>query len=307
MRIGIISNTDSFIPFTYTLASQQLQVCIFFSPSKDLFANQRVSSFIQQTKLSLTEEKNKTKDLYKWLQDGNFDVCFILGYSYLIEVSRLKHLSTQLFNIHFGLLPMFRGPVPVFWQLKMGGETIGLTIHELNEKFDSGNIVWIKEIKNLPHYNYQTINQLFSQLCIEGVIHILRFVQIKMSVPVIQTHQSIAYQKRPGLNEVLINWQQMGATEICNLVRACNPWNKGALTTHNNQELKLMDAAIITAATDSQEQNISPGTITNVEGQLHVYCTDGNIININMVFYNECFIPAYQLKDWGIKKGALLV
>lgn len=304
-KLGIISNSDSFIPLAYTLAAQQLQVYIFYSPSKDESINQKVNGFIQQSKFPFVEEKNKEKDLYKWLQDGDYDVCFILGYSYLIDVKKLKHLHTQLFNIHFGLLPAFKGPVPVFWQLKKGAETMGLTIYELNNKFDDGNIVWIKEIKNLPHHNYQTVNQLFSQLCIEGVFYILRFIQINIPVPVINSQQKPGYQKRPALNDVMINWQQMSAKEICNLVRACNPWNKGALTIYNKQELKLMDAVIITTI-NLPEKNRLPGTIVKAEEQLHVYCCDGNIININMVFYNDCFIPAYRVKDWGFKKGELL-
>lgn len=305
MRIGIISNTDSFIPFTYTLVTQQLQVYTFYSCSKDDFINQKVNAFITQNQLPFVEEKDIKNDLYLWLQNGKYDVCFILGYGYLIDLNRLNGCHTQLFNIHFGPLPSFKGPVPVFWQLKGGVDNIGLAIHQLSSKFDDGPVVWMKETRNLPHYNYQTANQVLSQLSVEGVFFILRLLINKLPLPVINGNNTIAaYQKRPVLKDVLIDWKKMNSLEICNLIRACNPWNKGGLSFFKRQEIKLMDA-VIAGEADHSNQNL-PGTILENEEKLHIYCRDGKVINVNMLFYNESFIPAYQHKNWGLVKGEQL-
>ncbi|EHQ27899.1 methionyl-tRNA formyltransferase [Mucilaginibacter paludis] len=306
MRIGVISNTDSFIPFAYTLAAQQLQVYVFFSPPKDAFVHQKVLAFVKQAKLSFTEETNANNDLYHWLQGGNYDICFILGYPHLIRLDRLIKCPTLLFNIHFGPLPGFRGPVPVFWQLKNGIDKIGLSIHKLSSKFDAGPVVWAKETNDLPHYNYQLVNKLFSQLCIEGVFYILQLLAHRMPIPEIDTSKlTSAYHKRPVLSDVLINWQIMSSVAICNLVRACNPWNKGALTSFNGQEIKLIDATIVTQASNLATKT-KPGTIVEAEHRLLIYCKDDNLININMLFYNECFIPGYQCKYLGLNKDTEL-
>jgi len=301
MRIGIISNTDSFIPFTYTLAAQGLQVYVFFSPSPDQFVNQRVAAFVQQTNISFTEEKNTEQDVYQWLKKGNYDVCFILGYSWLIRLDRLKNNTTLLFNIHFGPLPGFRGPVPVFWQLKKGINSVGLTIHRLSEKFDDGPVVWMKESPNLSHYNYQSVNDLLSQLCVEGVFFILRLLMQRMPLPYIDTKNMVMeYQNRPGLKDVLINWEEMNASEICNLVRACNPWNKGALSFFKGQEVKLMDAVIIG---DTDARQLPAGTIVSDQQCINIYCRDAKIINVNTLFFNNAFLPAYFVKTVGLVNG----
>lgn len=306
MRIGVISNTDSFIPFTYALASQQQQVSIFISPAKDSYLHQKVLSFVQATKIPFTEEKDKDNDLYQWLQKGNFDICFMLGYSHLIKIDRLKSINTQIFNIHFGPLPGYRGPVPVFWQLKNGIDKVGLSIHRLSAKFDDGPIVWKKDAPNLAHYNYQTVNNILGQLCVEGVFYIVQMLMQRMLLPVIANNtDGMAYQKRPGLQEVLINWNTMSATEICNLVRACNPWNRGALTAYNGQELKIMDAMVVEQPA-SQPAVQTPGTILEDEGRLWIQCKDNQAISVNMVFGSDCFIPAYQCKLYGILKGKKL-
>ena len=304
MHIGIISNSDAFIPLAYTLATQRLQVYIFYSPSQDTYANQKVAGFIQQTKIPFTEENDTDSDLYKWLKNSNHDVCFILGYPRLIQLSKLKNCITKLYNIHFGPLPSFKGPAPVFWQLKKGGDKLGLAIHQLTAKLDDGPVVWLKETDNLSHYNYQSVNTLFSQLCVEGVIHILRIVTTGFAIPIIEINRiKHAYYKRPVLQDVLINWQQMSANEICNLIRACNPWNKGAVTFYNKQELKLMDAIIIN---DKIAKDTTAGTIVEDENFLQIACVDGKIINVNTLYYNDCFIPAYQGVIWGFTKGKML-
>jgi methionyl-tRNA formyltransferase len=52
------------------------------------------------------------------------------------QASRIASL-----NIHPSLLPAYRGPQPVFWQLKNGEMQTGVTLHLVNEEFDAGDIV----------------------------------------------------------------------------------------------------------------------------------------------------------------------
>ncbi len=303
MRVGIISDSDSLIPLVYTLAGQpNLQVSLYYSPSPDPFVNQKVNGFVRQTHIQTTEERNKERDLYAWLNKGKYDIGLVIGYKYRIRLERLV-CRTPLFNIHFGPLPAFRGPTPVFWQLKYGLEKIGMCIHHLTAKLDAGDVVWLKEIENQWHYNCKQVSQLFSQLCVEGVLLILPFLMQGMPLPVvdISTFKS-AYQKRPELSDVKINWQQMNAVEICNLVRACNPWNKGAITFYKGQEVKLMDAKIIPS---EEDVGCEPGTIVSSNGKLHVRCKDNKTLNVNTLFYHESYIPSYQAALAGLKKGNL--
>lgn len=300
MRVGIISNTEFFIPFCYALVAQKLQVQVFFSPSGDVFSNQKVYSFVQGMNLPFVNESGSA-DLYSWLMQGNYDACFVLGYHQLIDLDRLKAVNKQLYNIHFGPLPYFKGAVPVFWQLKQGSGSIGLAIHRMSEKFDSGAIVWEKDLPDQPHYNYQIVNMVLSNLCVEGVFYILNLLLSDLKIPGIDiANRDAAYQKRPALNDVLINWEMMSAVKICNLIRACNPWNKGALTFFKGQDIKLMDASV---AELQQDRAAEPGTILQIDRFLQVYCQDGQAININMLFYNDCFLPAYQCELLGIVAG----
>jgi methionyl-tRNA formyltransferase len=288
MRIGIISNSDECIPLAYTLATQGLQVNICLSPPQDPFIFQKTTGWLQSSNIPFVLEG----DVYHWMEQTHPDILFVFGYKQLLDISRI---SIPAFNIHGGALPAFRGPVPVFWQLKQGQPFLELSIHRLSAKFDDGVVVWTKQTENLPHYNYSIVQQLFSHLCVEGVLYIIQHLSSLET----KTNGGVsAYHKRPQLEDVLINWKEMKGVGICDLVRACNPWNKGALTFFNKQEVKIMDAQVVNVSTKA-----AAGTILNDHEFLLVACADGKVININMLFTNEFFMPAYQSAAWGFIKG----
>jgi methionyl-tRNA formyltransferase len=81
------------------------------------------------------------------------DVIFITGYTHKIAIDELSSVPKGILNIHFGRLPQYRGPSPVFWQLKNGEAQLGLTIHQLTNKLDSGAVAWEQTIKNEKYHN----------------------------------------------------------------------------------------------------------------------------------------------------------
>ncbi len=300
MRIGIISNCDQFIPMAYTLANQGLQVCIFYAPSEDTIAHQKVIGFIQATNTPFKQELNQTDDVYHWLKDASPDTVFVYGYRQLLDVTRFNGIPA--FNIHPGPLPSFRGPTPAFWQLKTGQPTIGFTIHELSSRFDAGKVVWTRSIANLPQYHYGMVQQLCSQLCVEGVCIILNAIRQLIPFPEIAiTNTTAAYHKRPQLKDVLIDWDKMEAVEICNLIRACNPWNKGALTVFQGQEVKLMDGMITELQTTHP-----PGTMMIRGDGLYIACAGGKSIKSNMLYMHDAYLPSYHTSIYGLNHGARL-
>jgi methionyl-tRNA formyltransferase len=300
MKIGIISGGDHFMPLAYTLASQGLQVCIFFSLTEDVATQQQVQAFAQASRLPIQTEKDVRTDVYKWLETTKPAIVFVYGYRYLLDVKRFAGIPS--FNIHPGPLPAFRGPSPVFWQLKTGQPTLGFTIHVLSDKFDAGMVVWSRSVPDQPHYHYAAVNQLCSQLCIEGVRAIIMAIQQRMPLPdMTNGNKPSSYQKRPQLNDVLINWEKMSSVEICNLIRACNPWNKGAITIFNGQELKLMDGAPTDTHTDAY-----PGTVLIQDNTMLVACLDGQTIRTNMLYVYDGYIPAYHAGMYGLRHGVKL-
>ena len=85
-----------------------------------------------------TKKKNqncKEKDLYKIK-----NLIFIsIEYEQILDTK--KFFSKELFNIHFSLLPKYRGCHTNYLQIKNGEKYSGVTIHKIDRGIDTGNII----------------------------------------------------------------------------------------------------------------------------------------------------------------------
>ena len=70
-----------------------------------------------------------------------FELLVVACFPYRLPQSLLKRAAIAALNIHPSRLPAYRGPAPVFWQLRDGVREIGVTLHHMTSQIDTGNIV----------------------------------------------------------------------------------------------------------------------------------------------------------------------
>lgn len=302
MKIGIITNDDHCLPLLEFLKANRIGFEIFADPAmQNDMGFQAAAHFCAAAKVPLTYGLNDPENLYSWIEQTKPDILFVFGYRHLIKTARLPPaLTKHTYNIHFGALPDFRGPIPIFWQLKTGASTYDITIHRINGKFDAGPIVWSKANPKETHCTYGFVSMSLSYQAVEGVAYILTHILQNKDLPSRQPDQPGRYYGRPGLEDVMIDWIAMGAEEILNLVLACNPWNKGAITLYQGKEIKLLDA---TAAGQPAGATLIGGTIINNGDGLRVVCADGLAIFVHMLTINGSFIAGRHADKFGIAAG----
>jgi len=110
----------------------------------------------------------------------------------------------------------------------------------------------------------------------------------------------VGYQKRPGMQDIVIDWPTMPAIAVQRLVRACNPQGGGACTIFRGQVLRVHQMAIGPAvATDLQvrpgqflgldrETGCSVASLDQREVLLQIVSTDAGI------FSGAAFARLYQ-------------
>ena len=302
MNVSIVTSGRLCLPLVHFLKQNRVNVSVFCdqgAAAQDAPANEMLQQFCKSMQVPLHEAKHT--DLYDWLKQTKPYVTFLLGYSHLIDISKLEpELLLHTYNIHFGALPEYKGANPVFWQLKNGEHKLTVTIHNINDKFDDGPQVWAKSINREQHFSFGAANDVLSQVTVEGVIYILNQLASGKAAQRLPVSSGIAkYYPKPGLKDVLINWQEMTAEQIVDLIQACNPWNKGAITYYNNQPIKILDAEIIDAPA---KDGIKAGAIVNVQQQLDILTSNGKIMRINMLNINDSFIPGRHAVFFGFKE-----
>ncbi|WP_275410755.1 methionyl-tRNA formyltransferase [Sinosporangium siamense] len=75
------------------------------------------------------------------LKGYGVDVVVACGLSWRLPKSVLDAPALGVMNVHASLLPKYRGPSPVQWALRNGDPDIGLTVHWMDERIDTGNIL----------------------------------------------------------------------------------------------------------------------------------------------------------------------
>jgi methionyl-tRNA formyltransferase len=315
MRTGVVSNSTLCLPLLCYLQSAGEDLTVF-SAEQAFNDKGAVAAFCAGAGLNCTHEKSNGKSLYDWVVEQQPDIVFVIGYNRIIRINRLACVMPHLYNVHFGHLPEYRGPNPVFWQLKKGAPSLAITIHRINEQFDAGDIAWKKENPNEPFFSYGYVHQLMSHYLVEGVNYLLQLKKQDQPVPVTeQDERRSAYYSQPGMQAVCICWKTMNAAAICNLVKACNPWNNGAITLYNGIEVRINDAEPVApkdAAHLISTLNIKnppgnsvhpPGVIIETSQTLLVSCDQNEAVRVHSLAVNGILMPGRFAANYGFAIG----
>ena len=96
------------------------------------------------------------KKILSILDENEIDIIFLAGYLKMLGTSVLQKYSNRIFNIHPALLPKYGGKgmygMNIHKAVIEAREKIsGVTIHRVNEKYDSGEIVAQAEVPVMPN------------------------------------------------------------------------------------------------------------------------------------------------------------
>ncbi len=114
-----------------------------------------VSQYLQPSVITLAWEHqlrlisiNHLNDprAYDLLAGFKPDLICVSCFSKIIPSALLHLPGLGALNLHPALLPRYRGPSPIFWQLRQGETHTGVTIHTMSEHLDAGDIVLQKPI-----------------------------------------------------------------------------------------------------------------------------------------------------------------
>lgn len=230
------------------------------------------------------------------------DVVVMCGFTYRIPKSLFSIPHLGFFNIHFSLLPAYRGADPVFWQIKNGEQTGGISIHRVDENFDSGEVVLQQSIPFIPGETWGICNSRYNAPLFNMLSKLIESLnkgeQLK---PLEIDGNNSSYYKNPDAADLIIQWDLFTAKQIENLVNASNPSAGGAITYLHQQLVRILEVSPVDG---KGEPHMAPGTIIHTDATgLYVQCLGSNILRINILKLSEGFITGFKLVALGLKKG----
>lgn len=119
------------------------------------------------------------------------DYFLLLSWKYFMKEKWLSIPRCNTINLHYSLLPKYRGTNPVNWAMINGEQTTGITFHEVNSKLDEGRIISQAVLEIKVQYS---LKQLLSKL------NVLAFEQFQLLIEDLQNN-SVSYTKQSNTND----------------------------------------------------------------------------------------------------------
>ena len=298
----ILCNNRFAIPALRELAFFR-QLAAVVIPSRNQTLHEELLSLPELKSLVFAINK---KDLFctieKIIRDPGVSVCLVMSFPYRLDGSVLSLLPGKFFNFHFGPLPKYRGPEPVFAQLKNGETHTAVSVHRVTEALDAGAVCMEERMKINDNETYGSLQTRMAHTSATMVAQLLKLLDFGSDLAGREQEESDAgWSERPGMEEVFINWEGMNSNEIRNLVRACNPWNKGAGTRIGEMVVGILEVDILP---EESIKNFHAGTIVSLNsGGLQIATKDRKLLKVNVVYCPEGFMSGQRLAEFGIKEG----
>jgi len=211
------------------------------------------------------------------------------NYPELLEDGFLKdHLCI---NVHFALLPKYRGFHPVQCALLNDEPVVGYTVHRVDTGIDSGPVYFQEQVAISDDDTIHTLNARLSDSLVKNFANYLAAIfNGRVAVP--QDESNASWCGRRHAYDGLIDWHDK-SRYIFNLIRAVSPpYYPGAYTYWKNRKV------IVTKA---DEHHVSayrhiPGQVVNVQtGKGLLVKTGDSLLWINRVQLDEYEGPAEEI------------
>lgn len=209
----------------------------------------------------------------------------VVAYGKMLKKDVLSVPRLGFINIHFSLLPKYRGGAPVPWVLMRGEEETGVTSFWLDKGMDTGPIFIQKAERILPEDNAAT---LFERLIRTGVEVMNETLENIASGRIIRRPQALSVGSPPPLAPCLTkddSWLDFGlsAQDIHNKVRGlyCGPRARVRCRICGRKVMvQVLKTSLARPCDLAQSTAFKPGTIVRIEMEkgFFVKCVNGSLL-----------------------------
>ena len=201
------------------------------------------------------------------------DAVVVVAYGRILPATFLRTPREGCINVHFSLLPNYRGAAPVNWAIVRGESRTGVTTMQIVEELDAGSILLQRETEI---GETETAPELMSRLAPLGADLLSETLERLASiVPREQSDEKATFAPVLNREDGLVEWS-FDAAQIERRVRGFQPW-PNAHTTYNSKRLIIWRASVV----EDEEKSGREGEIVEAHNDdLIVRCGDGTLLRL---------------------------
>ena len=252
--------------------------------------NQRIESPVSLMANSLNLQTYKPHNLTKEqiqsdIDITNADILLVVAYGNLIPAWILES-NIKAINIHYSLLPSYRGASPIQSALLNNDKKTGVTFMQISEDLDAGKVIKCFEVPINKNDNKSSLEKKLTKISILNLEKVITDFYSNKTIPIDQEHGKASYCKKILKEDSIINFEE-SAEKIFAKFRAYNEW-PGICFTHKNKVIKIHGLEI-----SSIKSPGSPGDIISFTNSGLTFKTiDYDIVITHLQFPNKNIITA---------------
>lgn len=198
------------------------------------------------------------------------EFAIVVAFGALLREDALASIPGGWFNLHYSLLPKWRGAAPVQWSIFNGDKETGVSIFKIDKGLDTGLLV--SQVPTLIEPG-ENASRLLTRLTNLGIAALLEVVpQLLAGMPRLnpQSEDNITLAPKPTRQDAFIDFHSDAKTTE-NHINGMN-LEPGAWTFFNSEPFKLL-----TVSSSAVQIELGIGEVSSIDGSVVVGCHEGVI------------------------------
>lgn len=255
-----------------------------------------IKKYAKDNQLSFYQPEKIDEEFTNSIKQLRPDVLIVAAYGLILPKHFIDIFPKKAFNIHASILPRWRGAAPIQRAIMHGDDQIGVTIMEVVEKLDAGNIYLINSIKRDPKLTSADYFEILAKDGANLMMQHLNNIELDGTIESkVQAEEEVTYAKKISKSEACLNLENK-AENIVNTIMSLNPFPISRIS-FRQKEVKIFHAELSNIVSIENQ----PGSIS-ISDDLLVATADF-YIKINSIqmsggqmLTGKEFIKNYQLK-----------
>ncbi len=189
----------------------------------------------------LQPDRIKCNDFDKVLSVYSPDIIVVAAYGQILPPEVLNLPRFGCINIHASILPKYRGAAPIQRAVMDGEKYTGVTIMQMDEGLDTGNIIAFEQVEILPDDDTGSLSNLLAVTGGELLMKVLDQIEAEgriISTP--QNHEEATYAHLMKKSDGLLDWS-LERDQIIFRIKGLQPW-PGAFSFLHGRAWRILSA-----------------------------------------------------------------
>ncbi|MGD2103180.1 MAG: methionyl-tRNA formyltransferase [Acidimicrobiia bacterium] len=272
-RVVFMGTPRSAIPTLEGLARTQDVALVITQPDRPKGRSKKpkpppVKEVAQQMGLPVSQPASRADLVDALTKHGSFDLGVVVAYGRILRPEILERPAHGLLNVHFSLLPRWRGAAPVARAIMAGDTMTGVTIIRLDEGLDTGPVLTAQAIDIRDDENTGSLTGRLAELGARLLTSSIDPYVGGELVPVDQTDEGVVYAEKLTRDDRPIDLSAT-TTAIVSQVRGLAP-EPGATLEIDGERHKVLGGL-------PHEADVEPSTWRVVDGAPVFGAADGSV------------------------------